>query len=52
MSRSTKKGPFVDAKLFKKVQEMNKNGEKIVLKTWKPMNEPIILLQNQYLASG
>ena len=34
MSRSTKKGPFVDAKLFKKVQEMNKNGEKIVLKTW------------------
>ena len=34
MSRSTKKGPVVDAKLFKKVQEMNKNGEKIVLKTW------------------
>ena len=34
MSRSTKKGPFVDAKLFKKVQEMNKNGDKIVLKTW------------------
>ena len=34
MRRSTKKGPFVDAKLFKKVQEMNKNGEKIVLKTW------------------
>ncbi len=34
MSRSTKKGPFVDAKLFKKVQEMNKNGEKIVFKTW------------------
>ena len=34
MSRSTKKGPFVDAKLFKKVQEMNEAGEKRVLKTW------------------
>ena len=34
MSRSTKKGPFVEASLMKKVQEMNKNGEKIVLKTW------------------
>ena len=34
MSRSTKKGPFVEPKLLKKVQEMNKNGEKIVLKTW------------------
>lgn len=34
MSRSTKKGPFVEESLMKKVQEMNKNGEKIVLKTW------------------
>ena len=34
MKKKKKKGPFVDAKLFKKVQEMNKNGEKIVLKTW------------------
>lgn len=34
MSRSTKKGPFVEASLMKKVQEMNKNGEKLVLKTW------------------
>lgn len=34
MSRSTKKGPFVEASLMKKVQEMNKNGEKIAIKTW------------------
>ena len=34
MSRSTKKGPYVEASLMKKVLEMNKNGEKIVVKTW------------------
>ncbi len=34
MSRSTKKGPFVQPALLKRVQEMNKAGEKRVLKTW------------------
>ena len=34
MSRSTNKGPSVAPKLLRKVEEMNKNGEKIVLKTW------------------
>ena len=34
MRRSTKKGPYVAPKLLRKVEEMNKNGEKIVLKTW------------------
>ncbi len=34
MSRSTKKGPYVAPKLLARVQEMNKNGEKTVLKTW------------------
>lgn len=34
MSRSTKKGPYVAPKLLRKVEGMNKNGEKIVLKTW------------------
>ena len=29
MSRSTKKGPYVAPKLLRKVEEMNKNGEKI-----------------------
>jgi small subunit ribosomal protein S19 len=34
MGRSTKKGPYVDEKLLKKVQTLNKNGEKKVIKTW------------------
>jgi len=34
MGRSVKKGPFVQPKLLVKVQEMNKKGEKIVVKTW------------------
>ena len=34
MSRSTKKGPFVQPALFKRVQEMNEKGEKRILKTW------------------
>ena len=34
MSRSVKKGPFVAPELLKRVEEMNKNGEKTVLKTW------------------
>ena len=34
MSRSVKKGPYVDAKLLKRIVEMNENGEKRVLKTW------------------
>ncbi|MDD3766342.1 MAG: 30S ribosomal protein S19 [Eubacteriales bacterium] len=34
MGRSVKKGPFVSESLIKKVIEMNKKGEKRVLKTW------------------
>lgn len=34
MSRSTKKGPFVQPVLLKRVQEMNAKGEKRILKTW------------------
>lgn len=34
MSRSTKKGPYVDAGLVRKVQKMNAAGEKKVVKTW------------------
>ena len=34
MARSVKKGPYVDPKLFKRIQEMNKTMEKRVLKTW------------------
>ncbi len=34
MARSLKKGPFVDAKLQKKVYKMNEGGKKQVIKTW------------------
>lgn len=34
MSRSTKKGPFIDPKLLEKVRDMNTRGEKKVVKTW------------------
>ncbi len=34
MGRSVKKGPYVQPMLLKRVQEMNKTGEKKILKTW------------------
>ncbi|MFP4416125.1 MAG: 30S ribosomal protein S19 [Chitinispirillaceae bacterium] len=34
MARSIKKGPFVDGHLEKKVADMNKTGQKKVIKTW------------------
>jgi small subunit ribosomal protein S19 len=34
MSRSLKKGPYVEARLLSNVQQMNRKNEKKVLKTW------------------
>ena len=34
MGRSLKKGPFVDPKLFHKVEKQNERGEKQPVKTW------------------
>lgn len=34
MSRSLKKGPFVDVRLLGRVETLNRSGEKRVLKTW------------------
>ena len=34
MGRSLKKGPYCDPKLLEKIEEMNKKGEKRVIKTW------------------
>ena len=34
MSRSVKKGPFVEAKLYNRVCDMNAKGEKKFIKTW------------------
>lgn len=35
MSRSSKKGPYVDQKLMKKVQQLNASGQKRPIKTWR-----------------
>lgn len=34
MPRSLKKGPFIDAKILKRVEDMNKSNQKKVIKTW------------------
>ena len=34
MSRSVKKGPYVEEALYKRVVNLNKSGDKQVLKTW------------------
>lgn len=34
MARSIKKGPFVDASLLKKVERMNRSGDRRPIKTW------------------
>ncbi len=34
MARSLKKGPYIDQKLLKKVEDLNQSGKKKVVKTW------------------
>jgi small subunit ribosomal protein S19 len=34
MSRSLKKGPYIEPKLLKKIETMNTKGEKKVIRTW------------------
>ena len=34
MSRSIKKGPFIEARLLGRIEEMNRRSEKKVVKTW------------------
>jgi len=34
MSRSTKKGPAIDAKLLKKVEMLRRSEQKAIIKTW------------------
>ena len=34
MSRSAKKGPFVDERLLKRIEQMNAAGQKKMIKTW------------------
>jgi small subunit ribosomal protein S19 len=34
MPRSVKKGPFVDVKLLAKIEKLNRDGQKRVIRTW------------------
>ena len=34
MSRSLKKGPYIEPKLLRKVEQMSERGEKKVIRTW------------------
>jgi len=34
MARSLKKGPFADEHLLRKVEEMNRSGQKAIIRTW------------------
>ena len=34
MGRSVKKGPYIDQKLLKKMEQLSKSGKKKVIKTW------------------
>jgi small subunit ribosomal protein S19 len=34
MGRSTKKGPFVEERLLKRIEQMNESGDKHMVKTW------------------
>ena len=45
MSRSLKKGPYVDHKLLKKIEQMDQSGSKRAIKTWsrRSMITPIFI---------
>jgi small subunit ribosomal protein S19 len=34
MSRSSKKGPFVEERLMRRIQQLNESGQKQMIKTW------------------
>ncbi len=34
MARSVKKGPYIDQSLLKKIEDLNKDNKKMVVKTW------------------
>jgi len=34
MSRSLKKGPYVDERLLKRIMELGRSGDRVVLRTW------------------
>ncbi len=54
MARSLKKGPYVEASLLKKVEEMNATGEKKIIRTWsrRSMITPEMVGLNVHVHNG
>ncbi len=50
MTRSLKKGPFVDKHLEKKVDDMNEAGKKAVIKTWSRRSMVVPSMLNHTIA--
>ncbi len=50
MGRSKKKGPFVDQSLLKKIEELNKKGEKRIIKTWSRRSTILLSMVGHTLA--
>ena len=52
MSRSVKKGPFVEARLLGRIEDMNKRNEKRVVKTWSRASTILPEFVGHTLAAG
>ena len=52
MSRSTKKGPYVEAGLLKKVNAMLDSGDKQVIKTWSRSSPSSSASHSRYTTAG
>ena len=50
MSRSTKKGPYIDAKLLAKVEAINRSGQKAIIRTWSRASTIMPLMVGQTIA--
>ena len=52
MSRSTSKGPYIDEKLSKRVEEMDRTGQKRPVKTWARVSViPPVFVGHTFLVS-
>ena len=50
MSRSVKKGPFVDSKLSEKVEAVARSGQKTIVKTWSRASTILPIMVGQTIA--
>lgn len=50
MSRSLKKGPYIELKLFQKIEKLNQNNKKELIKTWSRSSTIIPMMIGHTLA--